>query len=62
MKLGFGLVLSILFMLLAISILPCGVIWSINTLFRLHIEYSFENIIAMFLLLSVISPHLKFSK
>lgn len=57
MKLGLG----VFFILLAVYIIPCGFIWSINTLFQLNLDYSFENILASFLFLSFISPHSKYS-
>nr|QMP83201.1 MAG: hypothetical protein [Caudoviricetes sp.] len=60
MKLGLG-VFAIL-LAVYIIIIPCGFIWSINTLFQLNIEYDFENIAAAFLLLSVLSPYSNYSK
>jgi hypothetical protein len=60
MKLGlcvFGILLAVY-----IIIIPCGFIWSINTLFQLNIEYDFENIAAAFFLLSVLSPYSNYSK
>lgn len=58
----FHIGLGLFVMLLAVLLLPCAFIWSINTLFQLNLEYSFENILASFLFLSLISPHSKYSR
>lgn len=57
MKLGLG----VFVILLAVYIIPCGFIWSINTLFQLNIEYDFENIVASFVLISLIGPNSNYS-
>nr|QMP83089.1 MAG: hypothetical protein [Caudoviricetes sp.] len=52
----------ILVILLLVYIVSCGFIWSINTLFKLNVEYDFEHIAAAFLLLSFLSPYSNYSK
>ena len=39
----------------ATAIGPLAIIWALNTLFNTHIEYSFENWVAVIILYSVIS-------
>ena len=53
--------LAIFLILLAIYIIPCGFIWSLNTLFQLNIEYDFENIAAALVLISLFGPKSNFS-
>lgn len=39
------------------TILPCLLIWSLNILFKLNIEYEIENILAAFILLLLINSN-----
>lgn len=39
------------------TILPCLLIWSLNTLFKLNIEYDIQNILAAFILLLLINSN-----
>ena len=39
------------------TILPCLLIWSLNTLFKLNIEYEVQNIFAAFILLCLINSN-----
>lgn len=58
----FNISVIILIILLVVYIVPCGFIWSLNTLFKLNIEYDFEHVAAAFLLLSFLSPYSNYSK
>lgn len=57
----FSLYAAIFVILLAVLIVPCGFIWSINTLFQLNLEYSFENITASLVLIALFGPKSNYS-
>jgi hypothetical protein len=46
---------AIIFLLLAICLVPLCFIWSLNTLFNFNIEYSFVNFMAALILCSIFS-------
>ena len=52
---GCVILFVVIFVILAICLVPICSIWSLNTLFNLNIEYSFPNLAAALYLSSVIS-------
>jgi len=52
---GCVILFVVIFVILAICLVPICSIWSLNTLFNLNIEYSFANLAAALYLSSIIS-------
>ena len=52
---GCVILFVIIFVILAMCLVPICSIWSLNTLFNLNIEYSLTNLVAALYLSSIIS-------
>lgn len=58
MKLFAGIVI----ILVAILVAPFLFLWSLNTIFNLHIGYDIEHLFAALVFLTFINPNVKYSK
>lgn len=51
------IIFAVSIIILVAAVLPCLFIWSVNTLFNLHIEYEAQNIFAAFILLVLMNSN-----